>query len=77
MRKNILTVISIRNKYTHGTLVYDGGLKKFFIEYEEDGKKEAEVNDEIIKKDDWINNNFERYILVDNKYPGNVRIELS
>jgi len=51
VRKNILTVISIRNKYTHGTLVYDGGLKKFFIEYEEDGKKEAEVNDEIIKKD--------------------------
>ena len=51
LRKNIFIGISIRNKYTHGELIYDGSLRKFFIEYNEDGKKEAEVDNEIIKKE--------------------------
>ena len=51
LRKDILRVISIRNKYTHGELVYDGSIKKFLIEYEEDGKTEAEVSDDILKKE--------------------------
>ena len=49
LRRDILSVISIRNKYTHGNLYYDGGKKTFFIQYEEDGKKEAEVSEKIIE----------------------------
>ncbi len=48
LRKDLYRVMSIRNKYIHGNLYYDGGLKKHFIQFEENGKQEAEVSSEII-----------------------------
>jgi len=67
----------LKNCLYYGDYGYKRQIK-ITLNYLDDEKIIYNTNrDEIIKKDDWINNNFERYILVDNKYPGNVRIELS
>jgi len=51
LRKDLHQVMSKRNKYTHGNLYYDGGLRKHIITFEENGKQEAEVSFEIIDND--------------------------